>query len=175
MLLSTLRRQGAWAVGDQVLSSGTNFVPALFLARRLGPAGFGAFSLAYLSWFGALQFLRSALMRPYTLEAASLEGDEWKGITSHASGAVLVGGTAVGGIFAIVALIVGLSSDLGQALLAIAVLAPGLALQEFWRVASFAAQRARTAARASKGRRSSSIPMRPSPCTWVSTSWPPTR
>ena len=43
-------------------------------------------------------------------------------------------------------MIVGVSSSLGQAFLAVAVLAPGLALQEFWRVASFAAQRARTAA-----------------------------
>ena len=43
-------------------------------------------------------------------------------------------------------LAVGPLSPLGRALLAIALLAPGLVLQEFWRVASFAATRARTAA-----------------------------
>jgi O-antigen/teichoic acid export membrane protein len=144
--LSALHRQGAWAVADQVLSSGTNFVPAILLARVLGPATFGAFSLAFLAWFGALQLLRSALMQPYTLAAAPLEGAEWRDITSHASGAVVIGGVIVGGAFAIVSLAVGVSSSLGQALLAVAVLAPGMALQEFWRVASFAAQRARTAA-----------------------------
>jgi O-antigen/teichoic acid export membrane protein len=143
--MSTLRRQGTWAVADQVLSSGTNFVPAILLARVLGPAGFGAFSLAFLAWFGTLQFLRSALMQPYTLAAAPLEGVEWRDITSRASGAVVVGGVTVGGVFAFAAVVVDTSSRLGHAFLAIAVLAPGMALQEFWRVASFAAQRARTA------------------------------
>ncbi len=84
-------------------------------------------------------------MQPYTLAAASLEGEEWQQITSHTSGAVLVGGVATGCAFAIIAAIVGVSSSLGQALLFIAIIAPGMALQEFWRVASFAAQRARTA------------------------------
>jgi O-antigen/teichoic acid export membrane protein len=130
---------------DQVLSSGTNFVPTVLLARLLGPAVFGAFSLAILAWFSALALLRAALMQPYTLAAASLEGEEWQQITSHAGGVVLVGGVATGCVFATMATLVGTSSSLGQALLAVAVLAPGMALQEFWRVASFAAQRARTA------------------------------
>ena len=90
--LSSLRRQGAWAVVDQVLSSGTNFVPALGFPRELGPAGFGAFSLAFLAWFGALSTFRSGLMQPYTLAAASLEGAEWRDITSQASGVVVFGG-----------------------------------------------------------------------------------
>ena len=131
---------------DQVLSSGTNFVPALLLARVLGPAGYGAFALAFLAWFGALAVIRSALMQPYTLAAAHLKRSAWRNVTRHASGAVVLAGVIWGGVFAVAAAVVGVSSDLGQALLVIAVLAPGLALQEFWRVASFAAQRARTAA-----------------------------
>lgn len=144
--MSGLRRQGAWAVVDQVLSSGTNFVPALLLARLLGPTSFGAFSLAFLAWFSALALLRCALMQPYTLAAATLEGPAWRDVTSHAAGAIVVAGCGVGGLFGIVAVIVGVSSSLGQAFLALALLAPGLALQEFWRVASFAGRRARTAA-----------------------------
>lgn len=120
-------------------------MPALLLAPLLRPAGFGAFSLAFLAWFGALAILRSALMQPYTLAAASLNGAEWRDITSQAGGIVVVGGIVFGGAFAIGGVVIGASSRLGQALLAIGVLAPGLTLQEFWRVASFTARRARTA------------------------------
>jgi O-antigen/teichoic acid export membrane protein len=85
-------------------------------------------------------------MQPYTLAAASLEGIAWREVTKRASGAVVLAGVIAGGIFAIVAAVVGPSSELGAALLVIAVLAPGLALQQFWRTASFAASRAKTAA-----------------------------
>ena len=144
--LSSLRRQGSWAVVDQVLSSGTNFVPSLLMARVLGPRGYGTFSLAFLAWFGVLTLVRSALMQPYTLAASANEGDAWRDITRSASGAVILAGVAWGAVFAIVAIVAGPSSALGRSFLVIALLAPGLALQEFWRVASFSAFRARTAA-----------------------------
>jgi O-antigen/teichoic acid export membrane protein len=143
--VSKLREQGAWAVADQVLSSGTNFVPALLLARVLGPADYGSFSLAFLAWFSTLALLTAALMQPYTIAASALEGAEWRDVTRRASGAVVMAATVIGVIFATVGVAVGASTSLGQALLVLALLAPGLALQEFWRVASFAAARARTA------------------------------
>ena len=40
------RWRAGWGVADQALSSLTNFAVGLFVARELGPAGFGAFSLA---------------------------------------------------------------------------------------------------------------------------------
>jgi O-antigen/teichoic acid export membrane protein len=143
--LSTLRRQGSWAVADQALSSGTNFVPIILLARYLGPAGYGNFSLVFLSWFGALALIRSALMQPFTLAAASTTGAVWKSIAKRASGAVVLAGLVSGGVFVVVAAIVGVSTDLGKGMLVVAVLAPGLALQEFWRIAAYSASRARTA------------------------------
>jgi O-antigen/teichoic acid export membrane protein len=144
--LSSLRRQSAWAVIDQVLSSGTNFVPALLVARVLGPADYGAFSIVFVAWFGALQIVRSALMIPYTLAAAHLDTDDWHDVTKRAAGAVFLAGVVCGVVFAIAGAVIGVSSHLGESLLVIAVLAPALALQEFWRVASFAASRAKTAA-----------------------------
>jgi len=144
--LPTLGRQGAWAVVDQVLSSGTNFVPAILLARVLGPSDFGAFSLAYVAWFSVLAIIRSALMTPYTLDASAAEGARWRDITKRAGGAIVLVGVFCGVVFAIVGLVIGTSSEVGQALLVVGILAPGLALQEFWRVAAFAASRARTAA-----------------------------
>jgi len=141
-----LRNQGTWAIVDQIFSSGTNFIPSLVLARLLGPQSYGTFSLAFLAWFLALSVIRSALMQPYTLAASPLEQPEWRELTSRASGIVLAAGLATTVVFALVGLIVGISSELGRCLGAIALLAPGLALQEFWRAASFASRRARTAA-----------------------------
>jgi len=85
-------------------------------------------------------------MQPYTLMASSLEASEWRELTSRASGVVIAAGIIATGLFAIAGVVVGISSELGRALLAVAFLAPGLALQEFWRVASFASRRAKTAA-----------------------------
>jgi O-antigen/teichoic acid export membrane protein len=131
---------------DQVLSSGTNFVPSLLMARVLVPHDYGTFSLAYLAWFGALSVVVSALMQPYTLAASASEGEAWRDITRNASGAVVLVGGICSVIFILVGAIIGASSTLGLSFLVIALLAPGLVLQEFWRFASFAASRAKTAA-----------------------------
>ncbi len=143
--MSNLRRQGAWAVLDQVLSSGTNFVPSLLMARVLGPRAYGTFSLAFLAWFGVVAVVRSALMQPYTLAASATEGETWRDITRNAGGAIVLAGIAWSAVFVVVAIVIGPSSSLGRSFLVIALLAPGLLLQEFWRVASFAASRAKTA------------------------------
>jgi len=112
----------------------------------LGPQNYGTFSLAFLAWFFALSVIRSAFMQPYTLAASPLEQLEWRELTSRAGGVVLAAGLAATLVFAIAGLVVGMSSELGRCLAAVAVLAPGLALQEFWRAASFASRQARTAA-----------------------------
>src|SRR4051794_1527403 len=46
------RGRSLWALADQILISGTNFVTMVLVARGLDPAGFGAFNLVY----GALLF-----------------------------------------------------------------------------------------------------------------------
>jgi O-antigen/teichoic acid export membrane protein len=116
------------------------------MARLLVPHDYGTFSLAYLAWFGALAIVVSGLMQPYTLAASAHEGEAWTDITRDASGAVLLTGGICSVVFIVVAAIIGPTSTLGLSFLAIALLAPGLVLQEFWRVASFAASRAKTAA-----------------------------
>ena len=121
-------------------------MPALILARLLGPQSYGTFSLAFLAWFLVLAVIRSGFMQPYTLVASSLELPEWRDLTSRASGLVVAAGATASGTFAMSGFLVGISSELGRSLLAVAVLAPGLVLQEFWRSASFVSRRAKTAA-----------------------------
>jgi len=42
-----LGRRAGWGLADQAFSSLTNFAVGLLIARTVGPADFGAFSLAF--------------------------------------------------------------------------------------------------------------------------------
>ena len=44
----TRHRHFNWALADQIIVSGANFLTALLLARHLGPEEFGRFTLAWL-------------------------------------------------------------------------------------------------------------------------------
>lgn len=89
----TVRVQGhrtAWAIIDQAILSGSNFAVSLFLARTVGPAGFGAFAIAFAVWLAALGLIRALLVQPYVIEAAPLGLDDWRRLTRDAGGAVVV-------------------------------------------------------------------------------------
>ena len=59
----TSRRLG-WGVADQAVSSLTNFVVVLLVARSLGAVQFGAFSLAYVTYGFALNASRGLATYP---------------------------------------------------------------------------------------------------------------
>jgi O-antigen/teichoic acid export membrane protein len=81
-LVSQLARQGAWSVGDHALVSAANFASTVLLARGLGPAEFGKFTLAYtvLILFGNLQ--AALLTQPHGVLGASRSGAEYQRYTS---------------------------------------------------------------------------------------------
>jgi O-antigen/teichoic acid export membrane protein len=138
--------EGAWAIVDQALSSGTNFVPSIVLARALGPGDFGTFAIVFTTWFTALGILRTALMQPYTIAASAADDAEWNTETRSAAGAVVLASAALAIGFVALGLMPVLASDVRRAFVALALMSPGLALQEFWRVAAYSRSRARTAA-----------------------------
>ena len=45
-----IARRLGWGVGDQAVSSLSNFAMGVFVARSLGAAGFGAFALGYVTY-----------------------------------------------------------------------------------------------------------------------------
>ena len=45
-----LRNRLGWGIADQALSSVTNFAVVIYVARTLGAAQLGAFSLAYVTY-----------------------------------------------------------------------------------------------------------------------------
>jgi O-antigen/teichoic acid export membrane protein len=138
-------RQGAWALLDQGLSSGTNFVMSLFIARFLAPAAFGSFALAIAAWITLLGLNRAALVQPFVVQAARQELRIWRASARAAAGAVLAVGICGGIVIAAVGVALGPSRPTGQAFLLLGLLAPFLVTQDFWRFAAFSRNRARAA------------------------------
>lgn len=138
-------RQSAWALGDQALSSATNFAMSLFIARFLAPAAFGSFALALAAWMTLLGLSRASLVQPYVVEAARQELPEWRATTRSAAGAVVVAGICGGALIAIIGVAIGPATASGQAFVVLGALAPFLVTQDFWRFAAFSRSRARAA------------------------------
>ena len=137
MRIRALAGLGAWALGDQLLSSGTNFLVGIVIARTLGPAGLGSFALAFGGWLVMSSFLRAFITQPYMVAASGSVGTEWGDDTASAAGAQLVLGCASGVSLLVAGLIVGPTEPTGSALVVVGVFAAPLALQDFWRFAAF--------------------------------------
>lgn len=134
-----------WAVGDQVLSSGTNFAVAVIVARHAGPGEYGVFVLVIAVWILILGIGRSLLMQPFTLRASPASPEQWRTEARLAAGAALVFGATAGAVLVGVGLAVGGDTELGSSLVVVGAFAAPLMMQEFWRVAAFSCKSARRA------------------------------
>jgi O-antigen/teichoic acid export membrane protein len=133
-----VRRLG-WGVADQAVSSVANFLLGIVVARTLGAEGFGAFSLAYLTYAFVLSASRGVATDPLTVRFSGAGHRAW----SDAVAAAAATGAAVGLVAGTACVAVGLvlGGDVGAAFVAMGVLLPALLLQDVWRFAFFAAGR----------------------------------
>lgn len=131
-----LVRKGSWAVADQILSSGTNFAAGIIVARFLGPMEFGSYVVAYSASMVVLSFVRSFAVDPYIIKASPLAKDLREDMTKKASGLVLIGSGIGSIVMILMAFVIG--GPTREALLTMALVLPGLFLQDFWRQTSFA-------------------------------------
>jgi O-antigen/teichoic acid export membrane protein len=126
----------SWGIADQGMSSLTNFLLSAFVARSLGAAQFGAFSLAYVTYGFAINASRGLAIEPLLIRFSTTSLPTWRRATAGATGTALVVGL-VGGILGLaVAPLIG--GTTGQAFLALGLTLPGLLLQDSWRYAFFA-------------------------------------
>lgn len=132
-----IARRLTWGLGDQAVSSMTNFVVGVFVARELGVAAFGVFSLAWVTYGVLLNVSRGLATDPLVVRFSGASTEDWRQATSRAAGTAVV----VGAGFAVVSALAGLAmgGTLGAAFVALAVVAPGMLLQDSWRFAFFAA------------------------------------
>ncbi len=135
---SIVRRLG-WGVVDQGVSSLTNFALGVVLARSLGAEGFGAVTLAYVTYGLVLNASRGIATDPLLVRFSGTARSAWRRAVADATGTALVVGV-IGGIGC---LLVGLAlpGATGRAFLALAAGLPLLTVQDSWRFAFFAAGR----------------------------------
>ncbi len=140
--LQPLRRL-SWGVADQGISSISNFVLGLFVARTFGAVEFGAFTLAYLTYSVAINAARGLATDPLLVRHSGEPDSTWRRAASEAAGTALVIGLTAG----VACLVAGvlLPDPVGVALVALGVVLPALTLQDSWRFAFFASGRGRSA------------------------------
>jgi len=132
----TTHRMG-WGLADQAVSSLTNLLVVLTVARSLGAREFGIFSLAYATYGFSLNVSRGVATDPLVVRFSGVAREAWRDATRGASGTAATVGCVIGAACALVGL--ALSGALGGALVALGFLLPGLMLQDSWRYAFFAA------------------------------------
>jgi O-antigen/teichoic acid export membrane protein len=135
-------RRAGWGLADQGLFSASNLLLTIVVARSVEPAEFGAFSLCYVVYMLAANLGRVTGSKPYTIEL--VEAGVAAGVRTRQ---VLGYSTALGAALAVVAAVWGVMANgpLAEALLVLAVLLPGLLLQDCVRSVYFAREQPRGA------------------------------
>jgi len=131
-----LARRFGWGLADQMMSSLSNAALSFYVARELGAAQFGAFSIAYVTYSFALNASRGLATDPLVVRYSSVELRKWRRAVASSTGTAVVVGVLTG-VLALVAAIV-LRGSLGLAFLGLGFTLPGLLLQDSWRYAFFA-------------------------------------
>lgn len=129
--LGTVRSRSAWGVADQVVSSLSNLIVLILVARSVDPAGFGAFAIAVEVYLVTV-FIGRGMSSDVLVTAHAADAPDELGRAARAGATVIL---AAGSVCGLVVGVVGLSIGgvLGNSLAALAILLPGLLIQDFVR------------------------------------------
>src|SRR5262245_34210604 len=119
-----------WGLADQALSSLTNFVLGIIVARSVDAAAFGAFSFAFTAYAVGLGLNRSIATQPLVIRYSATSRLRWVSGVSRANGITLWVGLASMVLAAAIGLLT--SGSLREAFLTMAIVFPGLLLQDSW-------------------------------------------
>jgi O-antigen/teichoic acid export membrane protein len=137
-------RRAAWLFVDQGFSSLTNFLVAVAVARVATSAEFGAFSIAVTIYYFLLELVRPLALEPLLIRYSGKDGASTRAAASGAASTALAVGVFSGAVL-LAAGAVGPDS-VRPVLTALAVVLPGLLVQDACRYALLAAGDARFAA-----------------------------
>lgn len=133
----------SWGLADQAASSMTNFAVGIFVARSLGLAAFGVFSLAWVTYGVVLSVSRGLATDPLVVRFSGVPDASWRAAVARCSGTALGAGAAIGAVCLAAGLAAG--GQVGSAFACLGVMLPGLLLQDAWRYSFFAAGAGRKA------------------------------
>ena len=128
-----------WGVADQGMGSLTNFLLNVYVARSLGVAEFGAFSLAYVTYGFALNVSRGLSFEPLLIRFSNTDMQVWRRAAAGCAGTALAVGLATGALALAAGALLG--GTTGKAFLALGLMLPALLLQDSWRYAFFSVQK----------------------------------
>jgi O-antigen/teichoic acid export membrane protein len=126
-----------WGLADQAMSSLSNAAMSFYVARELGAARFGAFSLAYVTYAFTLTASRGLATDPMLVRFSGTNPATWRQVTARTTGTALVTGLIAGSVALAAAAF--LHGGLRSAFLALGLVLPALLLQDSWRYSFFAA------------------------------------
>jgi O-antigen/teichoic acid export membrane protein len=138
-------RQPSWALLDQGIHAANSFGATIVVARVLGPDAFGVFALVLAVWVSIWVGVRAVFSEPFVVRVARLPDREWRAEASAAAGAILTLGIGVALLIAVCGLLVPAAASIRPTLLVLALFAPVLLLQDYWRVAAFSQSNGRLA------------------------------
>lgn len=133
----------SWGLADQAASSISNFAVGIYVARSLGLAAFGVFSLAWVTYGVVLSVSRGLATDPLVVRFSGVSEASWRGAVARSSGTALVVGGAIGAVCVVAGPVMG--GSVGPAFTALGIVLPGLLLQDAWRYSFFAAGAGRKA------------------------------
>lgn len=125
-----------WGVADQAVSSVSNAALSFYIARELGAAQFGAFTLAYVTYSFALNASRGLATDPLLVRFSGTDLSRWRRAVASCTGTALAVGMATGACCLVAATV--LHGTPRLAFLALGLTLPGLLLQDSWRYSFFA-------------------------------------
>ena len=125
-----------WAFADQAISSLSNLLVGVLVARAVSAEAFGAFAIVLTAYWLALGASRSLASEPFLVRVSTTPDSKARASLRAAGGTAVVVGLVTGAVCAAAALAVG--GPLRYPLLAVGVTMPGLLLQDFFRYSFFA-------------------------------------
>jgi O-antigen/teichoic acid export membrane protein len=131
-----LMQRAGWGVADQALSSLTNFALGVLIARSMGPAGLGSFTIVFATYTTALGISRAVSSEPLLVHYSAPSHAAWRGGTARATGAALLVGLGLGLCCMLIGWIA--AGVLTKPFIVLGLTLPGLLLQDCWRYAFFA-------------------------------------
>lgn len=133
----------SWGLGDQAISSLTNFAVGIVVARSLGVTVFGIFSVAWVSYAVVLNLSRGLATDPLLVRFSGAPDARWRTAVVQSSSTALAVGLATGATSLLAGLLIG--GLVGSAFVALGLVLPALLLQDSWRYAFFASGQGRKA------------------------------
>ena len=139
-----LAGRAGWSIVDQALSSLSNLLLSVLVARAVGAEDFGAFTVSFAVYSVIVLLSRALLGQPLGIRYADADERGARAAAGASTGAAAVTGILVAALVCGVALAIG--GELGAVLMVMAAFLPGLLVQDVWRLAFFAQGRPQLAA-----------------------------